>query len=151
MEELRRSLAPLFVLGLALAVILGLIAPRRVPGILGRFFLLPLLVAFLLSLGWQSLRAASPWTQLLLLLTLGPVVLVVLLRLLLGQALFTHLLGDLLYDLLKTACLGAWRAGTALPRLLVREVWHGGRHPTRRRRGRTRWEERRRHAPWERR
>ncbi len=56
---------------------LGLIAPRCVPGILGRFFLLPLLVAALLSLMWQSLRAASPWTQLLLLLTLGPVMLVV--------------------------------------------------------------------------
>ncbi len=76
---------------------------------------------------------------------------VVLLRLLLGKALFTHLLGNLLYDLLKAAFLGAWRAGTALPRLLVREVWHGGRQRPRRRRGRTRWEERRRHAPWERR
>jgi len=32
---------------------------------------------------------------------------VVLLRLLLGKALFTHLLGNLLYDLLKAAFLGA--------------------------------------------
>lgn len=152
MEELRGSLAPLFVLGLALAVILGLIAPRRVPGILGRFFLLPLLVAALLFLTWQSLRAASPWTQLVLLLTLGPVVLVVLLRLMLGQGLFTHILGDLLYDLLKAAFFGAWRAGTALSRLLVHGVvGHGRRQQTRRRRGRTRWEETRRNAPWERR
>src|SRR5947208_16362333 len=79
----------------------------------GRFILLPLLTALLAAAG-QSFSTISPWMQLMLLLVLVPVVLVVLLRLVLGQVLFNHILGNLIYDLLKTASFGAWRARTAL-------------------------------------
>jgi hypothetical protein len=84
----------------------------------GRFILLPLSTALLPATG-QSFATVSPWMQLVLLLALGPVALVGLLRLVLGKVLFTHILGNLLYDLLKTAFFGAWRARRALLLLLV--------------------------------
>lgn len=151
MNELRQSITLLLVLGLAFAAMLGVIAPRRVPGILGRILLLPLLLGVLFAVLGQLFREASPLMQLVLLLGLGPIALVVLLRIVLGKSLFTHILGNLIYDLLKAAFLGAWRAGVALPRLMLRRSLHGRNRRARRGQRHLPWQDRRTKHRWDRR
>jgi hypothetical protein len=96
------DLKPVIFMLLAVGVILGLLSPRKA---IGRILAMVILVPMAVGIGGGYLKtfvenAATP-ADFAILLAGVLLVIIVLLRILLGKEIFTHIIGNFIYDILK--------------------------------------------------
>ncbi|MBW2135840.1 MAG: hypothetical protein JRG72_11560 [Deltaproteobacteria bacterium] len=124
--ELITAIKQLLIMLVGFGVILGLIRVSRLPKILARILILPIILGMLYAAGhqwWVQLPAVQ---QQLVLIVLLPVALVILLRLVLGAELFREVLGNFIYDLLKNGFILLFNLTVglfSLPIRLIRLLW----------------------------
>jgi len=107
-------------------VILGLIRVSRLPKILARILILPIILGMLYAAGRQWWGQLPALQQQLVLIVLLPVALVILLRLVMGAELFREVLGNFIYDLLKNGFILLFNLTVglfSLPIRLIRLLW----------------------------
>jgi len=107
--ELSQSIKVLLIMLTGFGVMLGIVRVAKVPLILSRILILPLFLGILLNIGRQWWSLMSSGERALVCLVLMPVGMVVLMRLVLGKALFTEILGHFIYDVLKWCFFLFWR------------------------------------------
>ena len=100
-SELSQLLKLLFIMLTGFGVMLGIVRIARVPLILARLFIFPVLLVILWNAGRQWWTMLPLGQRALVFLVLLPVGMMVIMRLVLGKELFNHILGNFLYDVLK--------------------------------------------------
>lgn len=107
--SLSESLKVLFLVVIGLGVTVGLIKLNALPKIFFRLLIAPIVIGVLYTVGLQHWQQLPHFYQQAALIVLLPVALIVVLRVILGADLFREILGNFLYDLLKTLFLALWR------------------------------------------
>jgi len=107
-------------------VMLGIIRISRVPKILARILLTPIILGILYSISLQYWHQMSQAQKTLALILFFPIVIVSLLRFILGAELFREVLSHFIYDVLKNGVFAVfWLLGglLRLPQRFLRALW----------------------------
>ncbi len=102
-------LKPLLLALLGLGVVLGLVSKQQVLRTIGRMIFFPVLLAVILTYGKQIWIHMDSFSQMAVAVAILLAGIVFLLKIVLGKELFTDVLGNFIYDVLKTVVLFPFR------------------------------------------
>jgi len=125
-SELYNSIKLLMLMLVSFGVILGFIRLARLPQILVRILIIPVVLGIIFAMGRQGWGQLPPLQQAMALLVVLPIGLIILLRMVLGKEIFKHVIGNLVYDLLKNGFFFFFRfigAMFAMPVRFFRWLW----------------------------
>jgi len=125
-SELANSIKLLMLMLVSFGVMLGFIRLARLPQILVRILIIPMVLGILFAMGRQGWGELPPVQQAMALLVVLPIGLIILLRIALGKEIFKHVIGNLVYDLLKNGFFFFFRligAVFAMPVWFFRWLW----------------------------
>lgn len=108
------DLKPLFLVLMAFGLMLGLLSRKKVFKAIGRMIFLPMLFWVLFNYINRFYNNLNTFPQVLFLVVFSILILVAILRLTLGKTVFTDVLGNFIYDLLKAFFLLPFRLMTKL-------------------------------------
>jgi len=120
MFEILNLLKPVLLVIFALAIVLGLMSPKKLPKILAMWILGPLLFAIGIGYFKSFFSQTNSWQQLLIIAVGAFVVIVIGARLIFGKGIYHAVAGEFIYDVLKSVILLPFRILHGIGRIFSR-------------------------------